>query len=102
METKIVKKILALAVILSCNYASNADAYCQFGSVNYQQCLYNEQMANTGVGQQQTVTSHSNLQGGFDYSNGVTSRTNPQRGYDYSNGVTCQRNPSGGLDCRHN
>ena len=95
-------KIIAIFFLGMIASGNIANAACQFGSPNYQQCVYNEMMASTSANQSQTLTSRPNPQGGYDYSNGVTSRPNPQGGYNYSNGVTCQRNPFGGQDCRRN
>lgn len=85
---------------LSAISSGQAVASCNFGALDYQNCLYREQMDSAGGSSAPGVTSRPNPVGGYDYSNGVTSRANPQGGYDYSNGVTCRRNPFGGLDCR--
>ena len=89
-------KLVALCALISAP-AVQASA-CTYGSLDYQRCIYNELVGNSGGGG--SITSRPNPVGGYDYSNGVTSRANPQGGYDYSNGTTCRRNPFGGLDCQ--
>lgn len=75
---------IAIVASLSAILSVQAAASCNFGAVDYQNCLYREQM--------NSVPNPS--------ATSLSSRPNPQGGYDYSNGVTCRRNPFGGLDCR--
>ncbi len=90
---------ITVAIAL-CAILSGSAAACNYGSPDYQNCLYREDLNAAGSQPTNSLNSRPNPQGGYDYSNGVTSRANPQGGYDYSNGTTCRRNPSGGLDCQ--
>lgn len=76
-------RILIIAAVAALT-SGTALAACKPGTLDYQNCLYREQM--------NSVPDPN--------ANGVSSRPNPQGGVDYSNGVTCRRNPFGGLDCR--
>ena len=91
---------IVVATALSAALSGPAAAYCDPRDLDYQNCLYREDLGAAGGSSAPGITSRPNPLGGYDYSNGVTSRANPQGGYDYSNGVTCRRNPFGGMDCR--